>query len=82
MKVNFDWRRVVLLVIISAGLIFITGSYTMAAGILILLLVGDYFLMQYEARKHDKEIADATQSLMEEIRNKQKANTENDKKAQ
>ena len=51
MKMNIEWKRIILFIIISLGLILITKSLSMTAGILILLFVLDRILAKWE-KKH------------------------------
>jgi len=45
MKIKFDWKRILVFTIISAGLLYITRSALMSAGILLLLFVVYYLLV-------------------------------------
>ena len=45
MKIKFDWKRILVFTIISAGLLYITSSALMSAGILLLLFVVYYLLV-------------------------------------
>ena len=45
MKIKFDWKRILIFTIISAGLLYITSSALMSAGILLLLFVVYYLLV-------------------------------------
>jgi len=54
MEQTVNWKHLVVLVVVSFGLYTATGSFWMSLGILILLLVVDYFLKQYE-EKHKRE---------------------------
>lgn len=53
MKMKIAWKRVVLFVIISLGLILITKSWLMTAGLLLLLLALDIYLAKWE-KKHQQ----------------------------
>lgn len=54
MKIKINWRRLLLFLTISAGLLYVTQSALMAIGILLLLFVADHLLADYadtQARK-------------------------------
>lgn len=54
MKINIEWNRVFLFIIISLGLVLITKSMSMTVGILILMYVVDSCLVKWE-KKHQKQ---------------------------
>jgi len=56
MKHTIDWKRLGLFVAITGGLLFVTGSFAMSLGIILLLFVADHFIAEWEAkRKKDKD---------------------------
>lgn len=56
MKIKFDWKRILIFTIISAGLLYITSSALMSAGILLLLFVVYYLLVGcIETYQHKKQ---------------------------
>jgi len=54
MKLKINWKKVLLFVIISGGLIYLTKSFLMSLGILLILFVIDGFLRDYD-EKHKKQ---------------------------
>lgn len=55
MKININWKRWLVFLFVSAGLIYITGSVWMAAGIFLLLFVADYLLFDWWEMKKIKK---------------------------
>lgn len=55
-KLRIDWRKVVLFLVISAGLLYLTRSVLMAAGVIILLFVVDSLISDYEYRRKTHEL--------------------------
>lgn len=56
MKYRLDWKKALVFAAVSAGLIFITESFLMSLGIILLLFVVDYWLAEWERmRKIKKE---------------------------
>ena len=51
MKYKVDWKRLLLFAIITGGLLFITGSFLVSLGIIILLLVVDRLIVEWETRR-------------------------------
>ncbi|WP_314739564.1 hypothetical protein [Hoylesella pleuritidis] len=47
MKYTFDWKHIMMLAAIAAGLLYITDSFWMSLGIILLLLVADHLVQQY-----------------------------------
>ncbi len=54
MKHQIDWKRWLLFGIIGGGLIYLTGSFLMSLGILLLLFVVDHFIGEWEDRRKRK----------------------------
>ena len=58
-KLHVNWKKVIVFLLISAGLIFLTHSLLMSIGIVLLLFVVDALLANYEYRKQTKALFDA-----------------------
>ena len=67
-KLRIDWRKVVLFLVISAGLQYLTRSVLMAAGVIMLLFVVDSLISDYEYRRK-------THELFKDIREQQEQKT-------
>ena len=67
-KLKIDWRKVVLFLVISAGLLYLTRSVLMAAGVFMLLFVVDSLISDYEYRRKNHE-------LFKDIREQQEQKT-------
>ena len=65
---KIDWRKVVLFLVISAGLLYLTRSVLMAAGVIMLLFVVDSLISDYEYRRK-------THELFKDIREQQEQET-------
>ena len=57
-KLHVNWKKVIVFLLISAGLIFLTHSLLMSIGIVLLLSVVDALLANYEYRKQTKALFD------------------------
>ena len=57
-KLHVNWKKVIVFLLISAGLIFLTHSLLMSIGIVLLLFVVDALLANYEYRKQTKALFD------------------------
>lgn len=55
-KLHINWKRIVVFLLISAGLIYLTRSLLMSIGIVMILFVIDALLANYEYRKQTKKI--------------------------
>lgn len=62
-KLQLDWIKVLTFIFVSGGLLFITKSVMMSAGLMILLLVIDQVIVNYQSRKAFKQ---QWQSFMDE----------------
>ena len=51
MKYKFDWKRWLLVLIVSAGLLVLTRSFLMSLGIMMLLLLIDRLLAEWEKKR-------------------------------
>ena len=67
-KLKIDWRKVVLFLVISAGLLYLTRSVLMAAGVIMLLFGVDSLISDYEYRRK-------THELFKDIREQQEQKT-------
>ena len=67
-KLKIDWRKVVLFLVISAGLLYLTRSVLMAAGVIMLLFVLDSLISDWEYRRK-------THELFKDIREQQEQKT-------
>lgn len=67
-KLKIDWRKVVLFLVISAGLLYLTRSVLMATGVIMLLFVVDSLISDYEYRRKNHE-------LFKDIREQQEQKT-------
>nr|WP_315346833.1 hypothetical protein [Hoylesella enoeca] len=47
MKHAIDWKHIAILATVAGGLLYITESFWMSLGIILLLLVADFFVQQY-----------------------------------
>ena len=56
MYLKIDWRKVVLFLVISAGLLYLTRSVLMAAGVIMLLFVVDSLISDWEYRRKTHEL--------------------------
>ena len=57
-KLHVNWKKVIVFLLISAGLIYLTHSLLMSIGIVLLLFVVDALLANYEYRKQTKALFD------------------------
>lgn len=60
-KLHLNWKKIVLFLLVSAGLIFLTHSLLMSIGIVMILFVADALIANYEYRQQ-------THRLFEDIR--------------
>ncbi|MCI7309920.1 MAG: hypothetical protein MR536_03610 [Prevotella sp.] len=47
MKISINWKRWLVFLVVSAGLLYLTESVWMAAGIFLLLFVADYVIFDW-----------------------------------
>ena len=71
-KIRVNWKKGLLFLFISAGLIFLTHSLLMSIGIMLLLFVVDALLANYEYRQHTKAIFDDLRREHEEAEQRNK----------
>jgi hypothetical protein len=57
-KLNIDWKKALIFLLVSAGLIYITKSILMSIGIILLLFVADSLLADWDYRRKTKRIFD------------------------
>lgn len=50
-KMNFNWKRFLLFFAVIGGIYYITQSFWMSLGIILLLFVADNFLKEYDDKK-------------------------------
>ena len=55
MKVKIDWKRVALLACVAILLLYITKSFFMSLGIMMILLLIDALLAQWEDNRKNKD---------------------------
>ena len=55
MKVKIDWKRVALLAFVAILLLYITKSFFMSLGIMMILLLLDALLAQWEDNRKNKD---------------------------
>ena len=55
MKVKIDWKRVALLAFVAILLLYITKSFFMSLGIMMILLLIDALLEQWEDNRKNKD---------------------------
>ena len=55
MKVKIDWKRVALLAFVAIVLLYITKSFFMSLGIMMILLLIDALLAQWEDNRKNKD---------------------------
>ena len=67
MKYQVDWIKVIVFFLVAGGLILITGSFLMSLGILLLLLIIDGFIQQWQNKK---EFEKKWKELMEQEKKK------------
>ena len=77
-KLKIDWRKVVLFLVISAGLLYLTRSVLMAAGVIMLLFVVDSLISDWEYRRKTHELFKDIREQQEQ-KAKQKQNDAADK---
>lgn len=58
LKLHLNWKKIVLFLLVSAGLIYLTGSLLMSIGIVMILFVIDALLANYEYRQQTRRLFD------------------------
>lgn len=55
-KIRLNWKKIVLFLLVSAGLVYLTRSVLMSLGILLLLFAADALIANYEYRQRTKKL--------------------------
>ncbi|MFQ7113645.1 hypothetical protein [Hallella bergensis] len=71
-KLHLDWKKALLFLVVSAGLIYITKSIWMSIGIVLLLFVVDSLLADWEYRRQVKKTFTELRKAREEEEKKKK----------
>lgn len=69
-KLRLDWKKALIFLFVSAGLLYITKSLLMSIGIILLLFVADSLLADWDYRRKTKRIFDDLRSEHEKKGNK------------
>lgn len=56
-KIKLDWKHTLFFFILMGGIYFLTESFFMSLGILLMLFVIDYFLQQLDEKLKEKQRA-------------------------
>jgi hypothetical protein len=71
-KFHIDWKKGLVFLFVSAGLYFLTRSFTMTLGILLLLIVADFLLADWDdTRKRKREWREFEEELQRRDREQQ-----------
>lgn len=65
-KISIDWRKALVFLFVSAGLILITRSLLMSIGIVLVLFIIDGLLANWEYRRKTKKVFDELKKMHEE----------------
>ncbi len=66
-KFRIDWKKTLVFLLVSAGLSYLTRSFTMSLGILLLLIVGDYVVADWvDTRRRKREWREFEEQLRRE----------------
>ena len=65
-KLNIDWKKALIFFLVSAGLIYLTKSFWMSLGIILLLFVVDGLLANWDYRRKTRKIFDELKKMNEE----------------
>ena len=76
-KIRLDWKKAVIFLLVSGGLVYLTRSVLMSVGVLMLLFVADALIASYEYRRQTQRIFDELRSGKNEGETRQ---DENDRK--
>lgn len=76
-KIRLDWKKAVIFLLVSGGLVYLTRSVLMSVGVLMLLFVADALIASYEYRRQTHSIFDELRSGKAEGETRQ---DENDRK--
>lgn len=58
MKLRLNWQKIIIFLLICTGLVFLTRSFWMSLGIVMLLFVVDALIANYEYRRKTKKFFD------------------------
>jgi uncharacterized membrane protein (DUF106 family) len=72
-KLRIDWKKALLFLLVSAGLVFLTRSLLMSVGIVLILFVIDGLLVNWEYRRK-------THKIFEELRKEHEERQKNQQK--
>ena len=61
-KIRLDWKKAVIFLLVSGGLVYLTRSVLMSVGVLMLLFVADALIASYEYRRQTHRIFDELRS--------------------
>ncbi len=67
------WKRALLFLFLSAGLIYITHSLLMSIGIVLILFVIDALIVNWEYRRKTREVFDELRRAQKEKEEKEKS---------
>lgn len=56
LKLHLNWKKIVLFLLVSAGLIYLTQSLLMSIGIVMILFVIDALIANYEYRQQTRKL--------------------------
>ncbi len=62
-KIKLDWKRTLFFFLLMGGIYFLTESFTMSLGIMLLLFVVDYFLQILDERLRQRNETRGKQEL-------------------
>lgn len=57
-KLHINWKKIVVFLLVSAGLIYLTRSLLMSIGVVLVLFAIDAIIENYEYRRQTKKIFD------------------------
>lgn len=64
LKLHIDWKKAVVYLVVAAGLIYLTRSLLMSLGIMLLLIVADHLLADWDdTRRRKRETREWLESL-------------------
>ncbi len=63
---KYYWKRALMILFICAGLIFITHSFLMSAGIMLILFAVDALIVNWEYRRKTREVFDELKRIQKE----------------
>lgn len=55
MNVKLNWRHIVLFVVVVAALLWLTNSFLMSLGIVLLLFVADHFVQEWDEQRKNRK---------------------------